>query len=217
MSLSLRLVTSCFLVLLTFAACHKDKEEGLTAAHKRIVLMLDAAHGGADAGAVSETGDVVEKEQVLKMCRLMIVMAQSYNIEARLVRWADTTLSGDERLNIINAGTADLLLSVHIRKLSPPNEQADDYEAIVSPSSLHYADSRSAALAILQRFSSSGRDTVLTQRDVNLQMQAGCPSVVLECGNVDNPANKELIKDDRQMEKLCREILEGVARYANTR
>ena len=214
----MRFAVSFFLVITILAtSCRKDKKAGFITAHDRIVLLLDAAHGGADAGAISETGDVVEKEQVLKMCRLMAVMAESYNIEARLVRSADTTLSGDERLDIINAGKADLLLSVHIRKLSPASEQPNAFEAIVSTSSAAHAESRDLALSILRGFSLSGRDTVLTERDVNLQKQAGCPSAVLECGNVDNPGNKALVKNERQMEKLCREIMAGVVDYVNAR
>lgn len=177
--------------------------------------MLDAAHGGTDSGALSADGTVTEKIQALRMCTRMQMLASAYNIDVRLVRTADTALSVQERISIVNSQNPQLLLSLHVRKLNPMNEVANDFEAIVSPSSAGYQESKKILLALLSRFVLSGRATLPTERDVLLQKVVNCPYVILECGSVDNVANKALMKDDHQTEQLCREILDGIVSYAN--
>jgi len=202
-------------VLLT-ASCRRDKADAVTTAKQKIVLMLDAAHGGTDSGAVSADGEVMEKTQVLRMCTRMQMLASAYNIDVRLVRTADTTLSVSERISIVNSQNPQLLLSLHVRKMNPMNDTANNFEAIISPSSAGYQESKKLSLTILSRFVLSGRSILSTERDVLLQNGVNCPSVILECGNIDNAANKALIKDEAQTEQLCREILAGVVEYANT-
>lgn len=206
-----------FFVAVSVASCRRDKKYATIRYKERIVLMLDAAHGGTDSGAVSADGTVTEKIQVLKMCKQMQVLAPSYNIDVRLLRTADTALAVHERISIINSQNPQLLLSLHVRKMNPMNDTANDFEAMISPSSAGYQESKKVSLALLSRFVLSGRTTLSTERDVLLQKGINCPSVILECGNIDNAANKVLIKDDAQTEQLCREILAGVVDYANAR
>lgn len=213
----MHLLFRLFILAICVVSCQRDKRATIAKANERVTIMLDAAHGGADSGAVSADGAVVEKAQVLKMCTQMQMMASSYNLDVRLVRNTDTTLSLQERIDIINSSKPRLLLSLHVRKVDPPNEMANDFEAIVSPSSTDYQESKKLSLALLSRFVISGRTTLSTERDVLLQMGTSCPSVILECGNVDNAANKLLMKDDKQTEQLCREMLEAVVNYANER
>ncbi|MBX2905408.1 MAG: N-acetylmuramoyl-L-alanine amidase [Taibaiella sp.] len=213
----MRLLFRLFILAICVISCQREKKTADVTAKERTTIMLDAAQGGADNGAVSADGAVVEKGQVLKMCAQMQMMASSYNVDVRLVRTSDSTLSLQERINIINSSKPRLLLSLHVRKVDPPNETVNDFEAIVSPSSTDYQESKKLSLALQSRFVMTGRTTLSTERDVLLQNGISCPSVILECGNVDNAANKLLMKDDRQTEQLCREMLEAVVNYANAR
>jgi N-acetylmuramoyl-L-alanine amidase len=211
------LFRSFLLVTICVVSCQREKNVAIATAKERMTIILDAAHGGVDSGAVSADGNLVEKTQVLKMCNVMQALAPGYNIDVQLVRTADSTLSVSERIGIVNSQNPQLLLSIHVRKLNPLSDEANDFEAIISPSSSRYAESKKISLALLSRFAKSGRAVLSTERDVLLQKGILCPSVILECGNIDNAANKALMNDDNQTEQLCGEILAAVVDYANAR
>ena len=82
---------------------------------KRIVL--DPGHGGAQAGAMSESG-ASEKEITLDLALRLRRLLQDASFEVLLTREADVTMSLEQRVAFANARRADVFVSIHVNWIS---------------------------------------------------------------------------------------------------
>ncbi len=90
-------------------------------------VVLDAGHGGDDAGAVGANG-TKEKDLTLALAkRLKWYLAQVLpNVEVVLTREQDRYVGLEERVKIANSFKGDLFLSLHIN--SNDNREASGFE-----------------------------------------------------------------------------------------
>ena len=84
---------------------------------KRIVL--DPGHGGAQAGAMAESG-ASEKEITLDLALRLRRLLQDASFEVLLTREADVTMSLEQRVAFANARRADVFVSIHVNWISRP-------------------------------------------------------------------------------------------------
>lgn len=77
----------------------------------KIVICIDAGHGGSDAGATSEGR--YEKNDTLKVAKLVKQYLENKNIEVVMTRDSDETTTLQERCKIANKKRADLFVSIH--------------------------------------------------------------------------------------------------------
>ena len=77
------------------------------------LIMIDAAHGGTDTGAVLAP-DNLEKDVTLLFARRLRQDLLSRGFQARLVRDGDVLLSSDQRATIVNATRPALYICVHM-------------------------------------------------------------------------------------------------------
>lgn len=85
-------------------------------AEKPLVIMIDAAHGGSDAGALL-TPTAVEKDITLNVARRLRQELNTRGIQVQMVRDADLSLSTDQRATIANTSNPTLYLSLHASSL----------------------------------------------------------------------------------------------------
>ena len=78
---------------------------------KRIVL--DPGHGGAQAGALADSG-ASEKEITLDLALRLRRLLQDASFEVLLTREADVTMSLEQRVAFANARRADVFVSIHV-------------------------------------------------------------------------------------------------------
>ncbi len=76
------------------------------------VIMIDAAHGGTESGAVLGP-DNLEKDVTLAFARRLRQDLISRGLQAQLVRDGDTLLSSDQRASMANASRPSLYICVH--------------------------------------------------------------------------------------------------------
>ena len=76
------------------------------------VIMIDAAHGGTESGAVLGP-DNLEKDVTLAFARRLRQDLISRGLQAQLVRDSDTLLSSDQRASIANQSRPSLYICVH--------------------------------------------------------------------------------------------------------
>lgn len=76
-------------------------------------VMIDASHGGDDAGARLGPGKVPEKEVSLILARQLKHQLEERGIAARLLRDADVNLSLEQRAAITNQEHAGLYIALH--------------------------------------------------------------------------------------------------------
>ncbi len=99
------------------------------AANGRVVIVLDAGHGGIDGGTA--VGTLTEKEVNLKLAKyLRAVLENDDRFEVYLTREDDVYLNFYERVEVAHAHNADLFLSLHCN--SSPEADANGCLAIVS-------------------------------------------------------------------------------------
>jgi N-acetylmuramoyl-L-alanine amidase len=76
-------------------------------------IVLDPGHGGAQIGAVSDSG-VSEKEITLDIALRLRRLLQDGLFEVLMTRETDTTLSLERRVAFANSSRADLFVSIHV-------------------------------------------------------------------------------------------------------
>jgi N-acetylmuramoyl-L-alanine amidase len=78
--------------------------------------MVDAAHGGTDAGALL-TPTAAEKDITLNVARRLKQELNTRGIQVQLIRDGDWTLSADQRATAANTADAALYISLHASSL----------------------------------------------------------------------------------------------------
>ena len=99
------------------------------AANGKVVIVLDAGHGGIDGGTA--VGTLIEEEINLRLAKyLRAVLEGDDRFEVYLTREEDVYLNFFERTSVAREHNADLLLSLHCN--SSPEADANGCLAIVS-------------------------------------------------------------------------------------
>jgi N-acetylmuramoyl-L-alanine amidase len=83
---------------------------------KPLLIMIDAAHGGSDAGALL-TPTAAEKDVTLNVARRLKQELNTRGIQVQLVRDGDAGISADQRATIANTADPALYISVHASSL----------------------------------------------------------------------------------------------------
>lgn len=81
-----------------------------------LLIMIDPAHGGSDAGALL-TPTAVEKDITLNVARRLRQELNTRGIQVQLVRDGDVNLSADQRATIANTVNPALYLCLHASSL----------------------------------------------------------------------------------------------------
>jgi N-acetylmuramoyl-L-alanine amidase len=76
-------------------------------------IVLDPGHGGAQSGAISDSG-VSEKEITLDIARRLRRLLEEASFEVLMTREDDETVPLDKRAVFANSNRADLFVSIHV-------------------------------------------------------------------------------------------------------
>jgi N-acetylmuramoyl-L-alanine amidase len=83
------------------------------------VVIIDPAHGGADAGARGASG-IVESDVVLGFARLLRISLEAQGLRVLLTRQANDGPSFDDRSRIANAQRNGIFLTLHVSSTGQP-------------------------------------------------------------------------------------------------
>jgi N-acetylmuramoyl-L-alanine amidase/HSP20 family molecular chaperone IbpA len=185
-------------------------------AAKPFVLVIDAGHGGKDAGAIGY--GLYEKNITLKIAEKIKSLASEYNIDVILTRNNDVFMSPQEKSNFANAQNADALISVHVNadKYQP---SLSGIEVVLSKNNTKFlTNNQTLGSAILQNVNNNFKtQQALQQQNIGIWVldQSKFPSALIECGYLTNANDANNLKDDAKLELIAKNILQGVAMYAN--
>lgn len=194
------------LIVFLFSFSKKD----IYKADKKIILVLDAGHGGQDNGAINKDGDY-EKDLTLKITKRLATLAPDYNIDPVQTRPDDNYIALNNRTAIANKASADVFMSIHIN--SPGMDSG--YEMIVDDRNTSYMGSIALSSAIAQKLNTIAITPKITKKHLVVLNNSKMPSVLLECGNIEN-VKESLLKTDAQLDLFCRNVLKGVVDYENS-
>jgi N-acetylmuramoyl-L-alanine amidase len=204
-----------FTAILLLSA-NTQKPTSVLRSPEKIILVLDAAHGGKDGGGKSIYG-YEEKDITMAISKKLVALSGEYNIEIITTRDEDASATLEERLHISNNAADAIFLSVHVNKSTANDVCNNNYQLGINPKGSKYDKSMLLASSIAGKLKMQQLPVdVVDQGKAYVIRENKHPAILMECGNIDDADNIALLKNDVRSEILCRNILSGIVDY-NTR
>lgn len=191
----------------------------------RPLVLIDPGHGGAENGALADSGyreADINLLAALELCERLV----SRDVACELTRARDETLSLRARLDRIGASNATIFVSlhtdsapnrsaagVHLYTLDPSAGMADqayDTELAIPP--LVDAWSRRLAQAVAHELSDTAilAQSPVRRADFGVLKSQRTPSILVELGFLSNPADAERVIDARVRKTVLDAIAEAI-------
>ena len=188
----------------------------------KITIVLDAGHGGVDAGVNGVVTGVKESELNLKVVKKL----QSYFISAGmnvvLTRNSDAGLYGvatknlkkkdmQKRKEIIENADPTVVISVHMNKYSLQSRRGAQvfYKSKDNISKILANEIQKS----LNEMDGAVRSCDALTGDYYILNCTSYPSVICECGFLSNPDDEALLITDEYQDKIAYTIFKGVISY----
>ncbi len=177
----------------------------------KVVVALDAGHGGTDPGAVS--GDFNEKVVNLAvMKKVAAVLASDPQIRTITTRTVDVLIPLEERIRIAVDGGASIYVSMHVNSFA--QSDVSGIETWVD-TTRKPADPTWTFAAMMQDALSAA--TGARNRGIRTQesytQRTTMPAVTVEMGYITNPAERALLFDSAYQDKLAAGIAAGIRQF----
>jgi N-acetylmuramoyl-L-alanine amidase len=167
-------------------------------------VVLDAGHGGYDAGAVN--GDRYEKTDNLRMTKAVGGILQANGVNVIYTRTGDEYISLGERVNIANNSGADMFVSFHRNSAVDP--AANGFENYVAPTAT--AKSKQWAKTVYDDIADTNIFLNRGLKEANYYVLANTrmPAQLLELGFISNSGDNE--RFDANFNRLAEEAANGI-------
>lgn len=176
---------------------------------KQINVVIDAAHGGDDFGATSNS--INEKQIVEQIANKIKALNKNENVMIHFTRSSDVFVPLQERSNIANTIKPDLVLSLHVN--SSKNQDKSGVEFFVYKDSKLYEESNNLAVKLSSEFAKNNSLTIgeIKNAPFYILKHATAPTVLVELGYLSNENDKKYLTDDKEQNKIAENILEFVS------
>jgi N-acetylmuramoyl-L-alanine amidase len=214
-----KLLVLPFIALLTGLVAFRI-EPVARASEDAMTIIVDAGHGGFDPGAKSPDNKYEEASMTLELARLMQKLAPEYGIRVVLTRETNDAVGATKKEDLQNRLTKSkavkpaVFLSIHINATGKPGEFQDKrsgFEATVA-SKRDDPAAKLIASAMLQRLSGiySAAMQIRQRQDAGVYVldQNICPSILLQCGFINNEKDLAFFTNKDNQEKVVRTLLE---------
>lgn len=176
---------------------------------KQINVVIDAAHGGYDLGAISNT--VNEKQIVEQIANKIKTLNKNKNIVIHFTRSSDVFVPLKERSDIANTIKPDLVLSLHVN--SSKNQDKSGVEFFVYKESKLYKESNDFAekLSAEMAKNTSFKIGDIKNASYSIIKNSAVPAVLIELGYLSNQKDKNHLTNEKEQDKIAESILEFVS------
>lgn len=204
---------------LTSLSIEKQPEIRHSSAGNPVRIVVDAGHGGIDAGAFGADG-TAEKNLSLAIVKKMETLSGEYGVQLILTRSGDELPGSGQsiseallkRSEISNQSGAKLLVSVHINA----GKEASNGITVLVPGKEKVsgvikgsATAGNFMVAALKEVYATRPALLQPKQNVWILNNSEIPALLLECGNLSNSEDLVFLKDADNQEKLARKILEA--------
>jgi len=222
-----RLMTLPILFILFCAFAVKVNHKKTTyIAENTITVVIDAGHGGIDAGTKSATG-INEKDIALKISKKIQELAKNYNVHVVMTRDKDE-LPGNAadikdglkyRTEIAIKSKAELFVSIHLNgDINDPAKSG--FQFYIADNNANITQKNVQLGSILSEEIKKDYEVtdVLTRinKGVAVLTHSAIPAIIVECGYLTNSKDLSFISDEQNQEKIAKDILEGIMRFNQT-
>lgn len=185
-------------------------------------VVLDAGHGGRDAGKTGVNG-ALEKEINLKIVRLLEGELKAAGFEVALTRETDAGLYQETDSNkkmadmrarcaIIEKEQPDIVISIH--------QNSYHQESVAGPQVFYYTGSESGRF-LAEKIQASFLDVVGEEHNRSVKsnskyyllLNVRQPAVIVECGFLSNPEEADLLASEDYQQKIARAIRNAAVEY----
>jgi N-acetylmuramoyl-L-alanine amidase len=196
-------------------------------------VIIDAAHGGADAG-VMVTDKIQEKEVTLILAQLLQKeLAKSPDIQTQLTRTSDKTISNAERMKMVKAASGEVLfISLHVNAgfgnkaagyeiffpgfKTPATDQNESKAILKDMEQNKYLNDSVRLAQMIQRnmenvFPRKGRG--LRDAPMPILGDLSIPAVVLEVGFATNTDDRKKILNEKTQQAIAQALAKGIRDY----
>lgn len=180
-------------------------------ARKKFVLVIDAGHGGDDAGACGLQAR--EKDITLKIAQRLgkRIRRRCRNVEVILTRYEDEFISLEDRAGMANYFNADLFLSIHVNAAPV---RASGTETFI------YRGTRSVwseiiARMIQEEYATQGKrkNRGVKQANFLVLRKTAMPSVLTEVGFISDPGEEQFLLSRKGYKKVTKCIYDAFKIY----
>ena len=182
-------------------------------------VVLDAGHGGSDAGTIGTTAGTQEAGINLKIALRLQKELENSGVQVVMTRLdekavAETKdLDMQKRREIISTSGQDVTIIIHQNHYEDPEVAGP--QVFYAPGS---AEGKKLAAAIQARMN-IGLDvkSPRTEAEGNyyITKSGAAPCVIVECGFLSNPTEEQLLKKDSYQILIVDAIIRGYADYMN--
>jgi N-acetylmuramoyl-L-alanine amidase len=198
---------------------------------KPVRVVIDAGHGGSFIG--TQYNGVLEKNINLIIAKKIQYLASQYNVEVIMTRETDITPGGNElreSLEYIAAlpknKNADLFISIHTN--ATENGVDGKIQTSKSGFQIYIPVSSSGVYESSLKFGSVMTEVIKSDYAIEPDLKqmrgnggniyilrnATVPALLIECGYMDNPSDLKYLEDEKNQDKIARDILEGIRKYS---
>ncbi len=189
------------------------------------VVVLDAGHGGEDAGAQSSNGTtesntnlniVLKVQSLLEQSGCTVILTRSdenaiYDLDSKTLREKKVS-DIKNRVKIGNSSSADIFVSIHLNKI--PESQYYGWQTF-------YKDGNEQSKKLATCLQNSLNEAIerenkrvpLKLDNVFIIKNVEIPTSIVECGFLSNPEEEKLLLQDEYQNKLAWGIYTGIINY----
>lgn len=190
-------------------------EKSASSAKGKIIVALDAGHGGKDPGATS--GDFTEKVVNLAvMKKVEALFASDPKIRTITTRSVDVFVPLEDRIRAAVDGGASIYVSIHVNSFT--QSDVSGVETWVDTTRKD-SDATWTLAAMMQEALSTttgARNRGIRTQESYLQ-RTTMPAVTLEIGYITNPSERALLFDSAYQDKIAAGIVAGIRRFVTWR
>lgn len=178
----------------------------------RVVVAIDAGHGGRDPGAIG-IGGIQEKDIVLPISERVAAILEQNGVQAILTRSDDREIDLAPRVQLANRVNADLFVSVHANAIDMSRPDVNGIETY------YYATGNGLARTIhnsvLQM--SGSRDRGVRRARFYVLRHTSMPAVLVEVGFVTGAEDAPRLATVAHQNQLAEAIARGILQYLQNR
>lgn len=171
----------------------------------RMLVVLDAGHGGRDPG--TSYGSLKEKHIALKLVQyVQESLTSGYEADVYLTRSSDVYVGLYDRARQANEREADLFVSIHVNAGGGEGLESYIYSGTVNQKTPEYQSIiHEHVMDVLKQYEVQNRG--LKEANLAVLRETAMPAVLLEVLFIDNTKDRELLQSDR----FLRNVADGIA------
>lgn len=184
---------------------------------EKMVVMLDAGHGGEDFGTHS-LGNPKYQEKFLNLSTTLLVknFLQQFGFEVMMTRTDDTFISLEERSILANKMKPKIFVSIHFN--SAPSEDAEGIEVFYyrnDDNKIRVSKSKALAQFILDKTiqNTEAKSRGVKHGNYSVIRETQIPAVLIEGGFLTSTSEMEKIKNGNYLKSLALGIAQGIQEY----